>query len=942
MGTQKLWQSTMTTTLDASGVFSTLLGTPENPLPDAQAMDRPIFLGVSMDGQSEMRPLTTVTASAYALNVADNSITTNKIAAGAVTADKLNIDYVSAIAVDGVPITSKGDTLNLVSSDGLKFYYDPTTKQLTAGTPEKPVVLQNPCSNNIALDPTNTVINGCSNIIDPGSSPKTQYSTIAGGLNNEIAIGPGGSFASSYSIIAGGEQNWIQDDHDVIGGGLENYVSEEYSAIVGGQQDTVQAIQSFIGGGLKNAIGTINVEEYALKNAIVGGEGNKILPQKDTGSAKGTIEWSIIGGGLNNTIKANTGVVGGGELNLIDSAAEHSFIGGGRANIIQGPFCAIAGGDSNQINNIFADHNFIGGGLHNVENNPSYGAIVEGWDNLLDTDAWVSTIAGGGFDTIRSSRGFIGGGWRNVIQSSDLYSTIAGGEGNQIWNEHAFIGGGYNNLNHGPFGTLGGGNTDTSQSAYGFLGGGFHNTIDYNSDTAVLVGGADNYVRGYYAFLGGGLKDSLIWSPYAVLGGGDSNRINSSDHAFLGGGLQDTISDQSYNSVLVGGVHNHVASLSNSYSPGGGGVALFDNGESFLGGGSNNNIWSSVSVLVGGVDNLIKLNSAASFLGGGIDDTISNGLCALVGGSGNILQGPIGAIVGGYQNQILDPVSTKGFIGGGEQNILRVACWSAIAGGDSNRIFSLSPTLAPNFGFVGGGLHNYIDTAVQAVIGGGSHNYISPSGALAAIPGGDHLIAQSYAQFVTGRFNTPQGTSTPSSINGEDFLAIFGNGTLGAPSDAVEITIDGHTIVHDQLGSTPSGGRLPVFGGTYNDNTILAWGDIPAGTGPFPQNLNAPVRPNFGIQPVPTGIVEQSNGVYVITLQSKNPDGSTRTFTNASITITIVDNTPATVSAGNCGYATSSEIGVPGPNAFIVRTYPGGGGSCSPQGKPFFFKVCGR
>jgi hypothetical protein len=244
MGTQKLWQSTMTTTLDASGVFSTLLGTPENPLPDAQTMDRPIFLGVSLDGQPEMRPLTTVTASAYALNVADNSITTNKIAVGAVTADKLNVDYVSAIAIDGVPITSKGDTLNLVSSDGLKFYYDPTTKQLTAAPPIKQVVLKNGGTG------TNSI---CTSNNDGGGNG---YNTVAGGCSNVI------DSATSYATIAGGQYDTIHNNHSFIGTGRGNVIGQHEasdgddwsSGIVSGDSNFIEEGWSFIGGGSKDSV----------------------------------------------------------------------------------------------------------------------------------------------------------------------------------------------------------------------------------------------------------------------------------------------------------------------------------------------------------------------------------------------------------------------------------------------------------------------------------------------------------------------------------------------------------------------------------------------------------------------------------------------------------------------------------------------------------------
>src|SRR5438046_483609 len=68
-GKTKLWQSTMKTVLDTTGIFNLVLGTPDNPLPESPAMDRPLWIGVSIDGSPELTPRAQFTASPYALNV---------------------------------------------------------------------------------------------------------------------------------------------------------------------------------------------------------------------------------------------------------------------------------------------------------------------------------------------------------------------------------------------------------------------------------------------------------------------------------------------------------------------------------------------------------------------------------------------------------------------------------------------------------------------------------------------------------------------------------------------------------------------------------------------------------------------------------------------------------------------------------------------------------
>jgi hypothetical protein len=929
MGTQKLWQSTMTTTLDASGVFSTLLGTPENPLPDAQTMDRPIFLGVSLDGQPEMRPLTTVTASAYALNVADNSITSNKIAAGAVTTDKLNVDYVSAIAIDGVPITSKGDTLNLVSSDGLKFYYDPTTKQLTAAPPIKPVILSGGAttgagntgctSNNDGGVGTNTVVGGCANtmnsatdhdIIAGGESntiDSTHHAFIGGGEGNLITPGwriPGTDALDgvAYSAIAGGFGNTVTDPMTFIGGGEYNVAGEENSSVVGGYADTALSAYSVIAGGAANRIGITHIEDDLSNASFIGsGQFNTI---------DGALA-AIVSGDSNRIVsRAYTSFIGAGYKNTIDSAAEYSFIGGGRGNLIQGPWSAIAGGDSNNIYNLGADHNVIGGGLKNVEQNPTYGTIAGGALNLLDTAAWGSTIAGGYEDTVRSALSTIAGGMQNSIYTGEwtFGAFIGGGRFNRMGNGvDAFLGGGDSNTTFGARTTLVGGRMNHINAESAFLGGGDTNVIDWASDTSALVGGYRNYIGD---------------SKWAFLGAGDSNRINSSPHSFLGGGHRNVLESNSSYAVLGGGYKNVIDVNSNYSTLVGGDSNVVQSSFSSLDGGENNTIFSSapLSLLGAGQNNRISSlqNGYTIHVGGNPDDTgtfqaWSSGYSVLNGGLANTIRGALDMLGGGLGNT-LDTNAVLSFLGGGIGNNIKTSL-ATLAGGYFNRVDA-------NGGSIGGGYENRV------------------SGEAATIPGGLGLQAQGYAQFVAGLYNTPQGSGTFNfGHNGEDFLAIFGNGTGGDVthrSDAVEISIDGHIIAHDRLGNvgTIAGvARSAVFGATYSDNIIDAWGDI---------SMAGVANANFGIDPgTPIGHVPLS-GVYVITLALTNPTVGAKTLTSASITVTVQDNTPSNTSSASCGYATVSQIGVGGANKFIVRTYSGTGSSCNAQDLPFFFKVSGR
>ena len=247
---------------------------------------------------------------------------------------------------------------------------------------------------------------------------------------------------------------------------------------------------------------------------------------------------------------------------------------------------------------------------------------------------------------------------------------------------------------------------------------------------------------------------------------------------------------------------------------------------------------------------------------------------------------------------------------------------------------------------MGGGEVNLIDSlSPYSTIGGGQKNVIKPvSAPYATIPGGDSLIANSFAQAVVGYNNiqsgifmqgTPHDYPTGGSST-DNPLFVVGNGNkASARSNAFEVSYDGHTTVHDQNGNSSAGGRTPVLGGTYNDNIIYGWGDIAGGGG---------VNADFGV----ASITHTGVGTYVINLKNSNAS-----FQFASITVTIRHNDTTNVNgvfhlkAGAtldvwCGRAEATQIGIfTGlPNAFLVHTYPID--SCSPADLPFFFKVCAR
>jgi len=100
-GTQKAWQDTFTVAVQ-NGVFNVFLGNGAVPLPDANVMSTPLWLSMQVAGQNEMKPLTQLSSSPYALGIANNSVTTAKIQDNAITAEKIGTNYVG-----GKPCTKK-------------------------------------------------------------------------------------------------------------------------------------------------------------------------------------------------------------------------------------------------------------------------------------------------------------------------------------------------------------------------------------------------------------------------------------------------------------------------------------------------------------------------------------------------------------------------------------------------------------------------------------------------------------------------------------------------------------------------------------------------------------------------------------------------------------------------------------------------------------------
>jgi hypothetical protein len=168
--------------------------------------------------------------------------------------------------------------------------------------------------------------------------------------------------------------------------------------------------------------------------------------------------------------------------------------------------------------------------------------------------------------------------------------------------------------------------------------------------------------------------------------------------------------------------------------------------------------------------------------------------------------------------------------------------------------------------------------------------------------------------------------------------------------NAFEVTNRGYTIVYGNLNKigpdgtpfidptnpslnsnnvSPKVADPAIFGATYQDNTIIAWGDVPA-------SVPGPVTPtsSFGVMSITRSATPVNE--YLVTLN--NTPSDTDPNTNAAITqasITATPSYPFTSTNNVCLQIVVSQIN---NNQFKVWTYR----NCEASAEAFMFKVVGR
>lgn len=553
-GTEKVWEGMYLTDINHGG-FQIQLGSGEYPLPPVSELDRGLWVGVSFGGSSEMRPLTPLSASPYALSVADRSI----------SAKKMGTDYVASISVDGKKVTNRGSNLNLISGPGVLLNYDESTNSLVMGS-SKGIGGQDPTAangnppvpwaelGNNSTNPANDYVGTSDNV-----PLEFRINGIVGGNSNRVSTAGDGRVmlydpkANSANIIGGFSSNTANaaEGITIAGGGRNNNIN--------------QAFDNFgtIGGGVSNTTGTNNGE-----------------PQD---------EFQVVAGGQSNTASGSHSAITGGNGN--SAGGTNSFIGGGSSNSSQNTSTTVAGGNSNNGGGNFST---VGGGTFNTNTfiTPTIPPVP------LITDS--SFIGGGGGNTITDNGGTIGGGRENWAGNDRYNLPLAGFPAPPVTPlindaRYTTVGGGFFNSALEYESAIVGGEDNVTGAIRAFIGAGFEN-LAYGP-ASVIGGGEDNQIN-INIVPANPLGYSLNSSRYSVIGGGFRNLITASDLSFIGGGITNTISGFASNAVITGGTSNSVSATN-----------------SVIGGGIGNIVTGSESVISGGLSNRID-GSASSIAGG--------------------------------------------------------------------------------------------------------------------------------------------------------------------------------------------------------------------------------------------------------------------------------------------------------------------------------------
>lgn len=325
-----------------------------------------------------------------------------------------------------------------------------------------------------------------------GNSTTEIYSSVNGGFENAVEISSPYSAVFSgfqntttaqiagFSCVVSGNTNMIDNDYNVIMGGLEN------TCLFQGEND----LNLFMGAGNFNDIAA------GSNNAIIGGQFNDLLS-----SSNGA---SIIGAGQNWDVLFNLtagGFIGAGEStgSTIATGNQAGIMAGSRA-LAESTSSAVFAGINNEILSASVATS-IESGIH----------------------AGQSNTIGANPGTFSTSGSFIGAGMNNTIVNTvalsvSAYSAILSGSSNNISSSPAFA----------SVAIVSGQKNVILEAVNSIIGAGFNG--DCAAGYSCIVSGSSNSMTAVGAFGSGilcGMRTGLTGNTSSILGGGSATQNQS-------------------------------------------------------------------------------------------------------------------------------------------------------------------------------------------------------------------------------------------------------------------------------------------------------------------------------------------------------------------------------------------------------------------------------
>jgi cytoskeletal protein CcmA (bactofilin family) len=213
---------------------------------------------------------------------------------------------------------------------------------------------------------------------------------------------------------------------------------------------------------------------------------------------------------------------GGGDprgLHAVDLQSARSAA----TEVASGDYSVIGGGQNNTASGDFAT---VGGGFQNTASNHA-ATVSGGYQNTAS--GYRATVGGGGYNTASSTYATVGGGFQNT--ASGIIATVGGGQGNTASHHYTTVGGGNRNTASSTYATVGGGFYNTASDYSATVGGGYQNTA--SGDFATVGGGRQDTASGAYATVGGGGGNTAS-GDYSAIPGGFNLRVGHRSFGFSG------------------------------------------------------------------------------------------------------------------------------------------------------------------------------------------------------------------------------------------------------------------------------------------------------------------------------------------------------------------------------------------------------------------------